>query len=159
MMASCRTASAIRRQVAAPSGSPSVRELVPGARGGLLLGLIAIAPEHQGRGAPDIDFRYHGRRLSPISGATEPNPFNGCSSFFRLRFVHMKQTTIQLTPGHLEASRASVLSDKRDLALGFFRRPAIRLGAGAAHQHRPLGVAQAVSLPDGPDALLVADDP
>jgi hypothetical protein len=41
------------------------RELV-GARGGLLLGLIAIAPEHQGRGAPDIDFRYHGRRLSPI---------------------------------------------------------------------------------------------
>src|SRR6266480_1650501 len=42
--------------------------------------------------------------------------------------------------------RASVLSDKRDLALGFFRRPPIRLGAGAAHQHCTLGVAEAVSL-------------
>jgi hypothetical protein len=40
------------------------RELV-GARGGLLLGLIAIAPEHQGRGAPDIDFRYHWEKIIP----------------------------------------------------------------------------------------------
>jgi len=51
-----------------------------------------------------------------------------------------------------------VLSNKGDLALGFFRRPAIRLGAGAAHQHRPLGVAEAVSLQEGFDALLVVDD-
>jgi hypothetical protein len=55
-------------------------------------------------------------------------------------------------------SRASVLSDKRDLALGFFWRPAIRLGAGAAHQHRPLGVVEAVRLQEGLDALLVVDD-
>jgi hypothetical protein len=55
-------------------------------------------------------------------------------------------------PRKTGGSRASVLSDKRDLALGFFRRPAIRLGAGAAHQHRPLGVAEAVSLQEGLDA-------
>src|ERR1700731_2364451 len=47
---------------------------------------------------------------------------------------------------------------KWDLALGFFRRPAIRLCAGAAHQHRPLGVAEAVSLQEGLDSLLVVDD-
>src|ERR1700722_375446 len=38
------------------------------------------------------------------------------------------------------------------------RRPAISLGARAAHQHRPLAVAQAVSLQEGHDALLVVDD-
>src|SRR5215472_12523038 len=50
------------------------------------------------------------------------------------------------------------LSDKGDLALGFFRRPPVRLGAGATHQHRPLGVAEAVSVQEGLDALLVVDD-
>jgi putative transcriptional regulator len=49
-----------------------------------------------------------------------------------------------------------VLSDKRNLALGFFRRLAIRLGAGAAHQHRPLAVAEAVGLQEGLHTLLVA---
>src|ERR1700736_6269697 len=42
--------------------------------------------------------------------------------------------------------------------LAFLRRPAISLGAGAAHQHRPLGVAQAVGLQEGLDGLLVIDD-
>src|SRR3984885_15385532 len=51
-----------------------------------------------------------------------------------------------------------VLSDKRDLALDFVWRPAIRLGASAAHQHRPLGVAEPVSFQEGLDTLLVVDD-
>ena len=51
-----------------------------------------------------------------------------------------------------------MLADKGDLALGFFRRPAIRLGAGAAHQHCPLGVAESVSLQEGLDGLLVVHD-
>jgi hypothetical protein len=42
--------------------------------------------------------------------------------------------------------------------LTLLRRPAIGLGAGAAHQHRPLAVAQAVGLEEGRDALLVVDD-
>jgi hypothetical protein len=41
-----------------------------------------------------------------------------------------------------------------DLVLTFLRRPAISLGAGAAHQHRPLGVAQAVGLQEGPAFVL-----
>ena len=44
-----------------------------------------------------------------------------------------------------------------DLILTFLRRPAISLGAGAAHQHRPLGVAQAVGLQEGLYGLLVVD--
>src|SRR4051812_28244431 len=40
----------------------------------------------------------------------------------------------------------------------FLRRPAISLGAGAAHQHCPLTVAQAPSLKEGLDGLLVVDD-
>src|SRR5216684_133737 len=42
--------------------------------------------------------------------------------------------------------------------LTFVRRPAISLGAGTAHQHGPLGVAQAASLKEGLDGLLVVDD-
>src|SRR5580700_7869769 len=42
--------------------------------------------------------------------------------------------------------------------LTFLRRPAIGFGAGAAHQHGPLGVAQAVGLQEGLDGLLVIDD-
>src|SRR5713226_8398522 len=40
----------------------------------------------------------------------------------------------------------------------FLRRPAISLGAGTAHQHCPLSVAQAASLKEGLDGLLVVDD-
>jgi hypothetical protein len=40
-------------------------------------------------------------------------------------------------------------------ALGFLRRPAIGLGAGAAHQHCPLTVAQAVSSEEWLDRLFV----
>src|SRR5438874_13084095 len=45
---------------------------------------------------------------------------------------------------------------KRLLVL--LRRPAISLGAGAAHQHCPLAVAQAISLNERLDGLLVVDD-
>ena len=38
------------------------------------------------------------------------------------------------------------------------RRPAISLGAGPAHQHRPLAVAEAVGLEERLDGLLVVDD-
>src|SRR5712691_5588174 len=38
------------------------------------------------------------------------------------------------------------------------RRPAISLGAGAAHQHCSLTVAQAAALKEGRDGLLVVDD-
>src|SRR5262249_51872778 len=39
-----------------------------------------------------------------------------------------------------------------------FRRPAISLGAGPAHQHCPVSVAQAISPKEGLDGLLVVDD-
>src|SRR5687767_5252014 len=39
-----------------------------------------------------------------------------------------------------------------------FRRPAIRPGAGTAHQHRAFTVAQAVGLPERIDRLFVVDD-
>ena len=42
--------------------------------------------------------------------------------------------------------------------LSFLRRPAISLGAGAAHQHCSLRVAQAVSFNERLDGLLVVDD-
>ena len=42
--------------------------------------------------------------------------------------------------------------------LTFLRRPMIGLGARAAHQHRSLTVAEAVSLEEGLDGLLVVDD-
>src|SRR5260370_18849962 len=42
--------------------------------------------------------------------------------------------------------------------LALLRRPAIRLGARTAHQHRPFTVAQAVGLTEGPDGLFVVDD-
>src|SRR5262245_17054237 len=43
-------------------------------------------------------------------------------------------------------------------SLVFLRRPAIRLGAGATHQHRPFTVAETVRLPERFDGPLVADD-
>src|SRR6202035_896963 len=42
--------------------------------------------------------------------------------------------------------------------LSFPRRPAISPGTGAAHEHRPLSVAQAVSLKKGLDRELVVDN-
>jgi hypothetical protein len=42
--------------------------------------------------------------------------------------------------------------------LTFLWRPTIGFGACAAHQHRSLTVAQAVSLEEGRDGLLVVDD-
>src|SRR3984957_2385756 len=51
--------------------------------------------------------------------------------------------------------RLNARGDRRALLL---RRPAIGLGAGTAHQHRPLGGAQAIRLQEGFDALLVIDD-
>src|SRR5258708_31681874 len=42
--------------------------------------------------------------------------------------------------------------------LSIIRRPAVSLGAGAAHQHGPLGIAQAVSPQERLDGLLVIDD-
>src|SRR5262245_15067861 len=42
--------------------------------------------------------------------------------------------------------------------LALLRRPAIGFGARAAHQHRSLTVAQAVSLKEGLDGLLVVDN-
>jgi len=42
--------------------------------------------------------------------------------------------------------------------LAFLRRPAIGLGAGTAHQHRPFTVAQAVGLAERLDGLCVVDD-
>src|SRR5215831_14440571 len=41
---------------------------------------------------------------------------------------------------------------------GLLRRPAVRLGAGAAHQHRALTGAQAIGLAEGLDGLFVVDD-
>src|SRR5216684_3447315 len=49
-------------------------------------------------------------------------------------------------------------SSRSKEVLAFRRRPAISLGAGTAHQHRPFGVAQPVGLQEGLDGLLVIDD-
>jgi hypothetical protein len=56
------------------------------------------------------------------------------------------------------ASYRSKLGDLCRLVLSFLWRPAISLGAGAAHQRRPITVAQAVCLQKGLDTLLVVDD-
>src|SRR5258708_7343723 len=48
--------------------------------------------------------------------------------------------------------------DLYEPVLTFLRRPAISPGAGTAHQHCPLSVAQAGSLEEGLDGLLVVDD-
>src|SRR5580700_3897019 len=50
------------------------------------------------------------------------------------------------------------VSTSLENALTFLRRPAIGLGAGAAHQHRPFGGAQAIGLQERLHALLVIDD-
>src|SRR4029434_2606934 len=44
------------------------------------------------------------------------------------------------------------------MTLAFLRRPAVCLGAGSAHQHRALTLAQAVSETEGLDGLFVVDD-
>jgi len=66
---------------------------------------------------------------------------------------------------HRRTASASAMGTARSIiftvftdALTFLRRPAVSLGAGAAHQHGPLGVAQAVGLEEGFDGLLVIDD-
>jgi hypothetical protein len=41
-------------------------EKLIGARDAFLERFLAVALEHQGRGPPDVDFRYHDPRLSPI---------------------------------------------------------------------------------------------
>src|SRR5207244_9546502 len=56
------------------------------------------------------------------------------------------------------ADYAALIRPTNYKPLTLLRRPAIRLGAGAAHQHCPLGVAQAVSFKEGFDRLLVVDD-
>jgi hypothetical protein len=44
------------------------------------------------------------------------------------------------------------------MTLAFLRRPAVSLGAGIAHQHRTLALAQAVGETEGLDGLFVVDD-
>src|SRR5205823_7855174 len=65
----------------------------------------------------------------------------------------------------LTCARAGEKEDSRKLRAviarstsSSLRRPPIRLGAGAAHQHRPFSVSQAVGLAEGLDGLLVVDD-
>src|SRR5437868_15505791 len=61
------------------------------------------------------------------------------------------------TPRKPGAFRGSV-PDKKGSGTRLFRRPTIRLGAGGDHQHCPLGVAEAVSVQERLDGLLVVDD-
>jgi hypothetical protein len=58
VFASCATASVIRRQIAGAVMVALGRELV-GARGAFPMGALAIPLEHQARGPPDVDVRYH----------------------------------------------------------------------------------------------------
>src|SRR5437588_340828 len=46
----------------------------------------------------------------------------------------------------------------REGGLTVLRRPTVGLAAGAAHQHRPLGVAEAIGFQKRLDRLLVIDD-
>src|SRR5258705_11623164 len=59
------------------------------------------------------------------------------------------------TPSRPAASLAFANSPS---ASRLFRRPAIRLGAGTAHQHCAFTVAQAIGLAERLDGLLVVDD-
>ena len=72
VFASCSTASVIRRQVAAPSRSPSVSRLP--ARAALSLGALSPKRRHQERCPPDVDFRYH--RTETVSARF--GKFNQC---------------------------------------------------------------------------------
>src|SRR5450830_1228039 len=66
--------------------------------------------------------------------------------------VWLKRTLKRRSPESDEFLRG-VVTD-----LTFLWRPTIGFGARAAHQHRSLTVAQAVSLEEGLDGLLVVDD-
>jgi hypothetical protein len=59
---------------------------------------------------------------------------------------------------HIIDQTASPRLRRRAERRNFIRRPTIRFGARAAHQHRSLTVAQAVSLEEGFDRLLVVED-
>jgi hypothetical protein len=48
------------------------RKLV-GARGALHVGVLAVALEHQGRGAPDVDFGYHAGKVLAVAAYVEYN--------------------------------------------------------------------------------------
>src|SRR5579862_329951 len=52
----------------------------------------------------------------------------------------------------------SVRRSEPAIVLAFLRRPAVGLGAGAAHQHGALTGAQAIRFQEWFDALLVVDD-
>jgi len=76
---------------------------------------------------------------------TKDNHNNNCFTFVDLEGQRRGRVTI---------------SDSINIAaiLSFLWRPAISLGAGAAHQRGPFSVAQAVSLQEGLDGLLVVDN-
>jgi hypothetical protein len=54
---SCSTASMIRRHTAMPAASPAAPSL--SARLALRRGRVAVPPNHQIDGAPDVDLGYH----------------------------------------------------------------------------------------------------
>ena len=58
--------------------------------------------------------------------------------------------------GLLQSVIVAALKISQELA--FLRRPAIGFGAGAAHQHRPFTVAQAVGQAEGLEGLFIVDD-
>ena len=96
------------------------------------------------RGGATVDARFSRVTVLALAGdqGADRQPGEGWGQLCRL-----------VTATHLRGERSRPVS-----TIDFLRRPAIGLGAGAAHQHRPLAVAQAVGLEEGLDGLLVVDD-
>jgi hypothetical protein len=70
------------------------RKLI-GAGGAFVESLLAITLEHQGRGPPDVDFGYHGPRLSTIEERSRGKTLRR-SDCRCVRFVPMEQIEINL---------------------------------------------------------------
>src|SRR5450631_3148004 len=92
-------------------------------------------------------------------------PSTPCRSPGALSFTPESGLTSDVTPCAKSAtgSTGRCWRQAREDELGWLvltvvRRPAVSFGAGAAHQHGPLAVAQAAGLEEGLDGLSVVDD-
>src|SRR5215510_7607499 len=73
-------------------------------------------------------------------------------------FRHADRAAIHPMPCRLLNPKPHGRYTSAIMTLAFLRRPAVSLGAGIAHQHRALTLAQAVGETEGLDGLFVVDD-
>jgi hypothetical protein len=108
-----------------------LRRKLLGAGGAFVEGLLAITLEHQARGTPDVDFGYHGPRLSPIGersrGKTLPRP-SDCRC---LRFVPMVHMVINLLVIQDVINPPPLPRNGVNFPSGFQRFEVVRISPGA----------------------------